>query len=75
MDAGALVMYTIYDHPLDYPNHYVVRPWTVTGGGEPVPGTPTLTATLDEARSLIPGGLHRIDATPGEDQAILETWL
>lgn len=63
--------WTIYKHPLDHPDKYVVRGW--------IDGTPDRTAhvadTLDEARDLVPAGLTRFPRNPEDDPVIVETWL
>jgi len=72
---SSLRVWTIYDHPLDYPSYFVVRGFTVTAGA-PVPdGEVQLANTLLEARMLIPPGLHPIDRSPDDDRFIVESWL
>jgi hypothetical protein len=70
-----MVMFVIYDHPLDYPEHYVVRQWfpLATGHALPAEGY-TLHATLEDARARIPKGLLRRDRWAGEDMVIAEVW-
>ena len=49
-----LDMYVVYEHPKDFPNHFVVRHWLIDGDG----GKPTqrcvIGKTLAEVRSAIP---------------------
>lgn len=76
--ADGMDMFTIYSHPKDYPQGYVVRRWVVGGGHEPEPREAYATASLEDARSLVPQdrGLVRMPATPGaDDPTILETWF
>lgn len=71
-----LVTWTIYDHPADFPNHVVVRPWEVVGGGHVEPGPQWLCKDLDEARELLaPLGLYRLDRQPNDDPTIIEVWV
>src|SRR5215207_1400723 len=45
------MMWTIYDHPSDYPDAFVARKWLIGRGPQPVPAEVTMTAaTLDELR-------------------------
>lgn len=68
--------WTIYDHPKDYPDNFVVRRWRLGDGGEPVPDQEChLADSLEEARKYIPLGLVRMEPSPGEDPVIVETWI
>jgi hypothetical protein len=70
-----LDMYVVYDHPRDFPNHFVVRHWLVDADG----GKPTdrcvIGRTLDEVRSAIPAYCVRLERNPGDDPVIIESWL
>jgi hypothetical protein len=69
-------LYTIYERPLDYPSGYVVRMWTVGPGGTIEPSRfADYAPTLDQARACLPDGLYRLEREPGDDPAILETWI
>jgi hypothetical protein len=70
-----LTIWTIYDHPRDYPHGYVIRPWTIGNKGPMVPGEAATAADLDTARTLIPDGLYRMERAPDDDPAIIETWM
>ena len=71
-------MYAIYDHPTDYPNHWVVRGWEVIDGlKEPQPDAePILCEDVEEARNhvrkLLPYALL-ID-TKDPDPHLFEVW-
>lgn len=74
----ALAVYTIYDHPTDFPQGYIARLFLVSSDG-PVPTDEAFAdAHLDEVRQWIqrvaPGAV-RIPRSPEDDPAILETWL
>lgn len=73
-DQWALAMFTIYHNPRDYPGMFAVRRWT-EHLGEPQPGDVHLASTLEEARQLIPEGLHNLGREPSDDPAIVETWI
>ncbi len=68
---GPLEMFVIYDHPRDFPGHFVVRRW--------IDGKPTqdfaIADTIDSARAEVPRGMHRLPHQPGEDDVIVETWI
>jgi hypothetical protein len=71
-----LTFWTIYDHPLDYPNDYVVRAWDVTRKGENIPReTATRHASLEDARRSLPLGLYKLGRFKEDDPAIAEVWL
>ena len=70
-----LTIFTIYDHPKDQPEHFVVRQWFTNGGPEPIAGEAKLAKTIREARAWIPSGLVRFERNPGDDPCILETWI
>lgn len=71
--------WVIYDHPADYPDHFVVRAWRIETGRDPLPGhTAHLADTLEEARELVPIqrlGLVRLERSPDDDATIVETWI
>jgi hypothetical protein len=68
---GPLEMFVIYDHPLDYPGHFVVRRWL---GGKPTDSF-IIADSLTAARVEVPPGMHRLPHQPGEDAVIVETWI
>jgi hypothetical protein len=75
----ALILWTIYDHPRDFPDHVVVRPFAVRPGSlEPEPHQVgclyrTLTAARTDCRRNGCSGFLQRD--PGDDVNIIETWL
>jgi hypothetical protein len=74
---STLEMWTIYDRPLDYPSHVVVRRWfVVRGNSEPVPDVvPRLAGSIAEARGLVPPHRYRLGRQDGDDPFVVETWL
>jgi hypothetical protein len=73
---GDLILYTIYGRPLDYPDEFVCRRWDgrtcmPIDRGEPF----ARGQTLDDVRRVLPVGLHNLGRQPGDDWAIVETWV
>jgi hypothetical protein len=70
-----LPMWTVYDHPTDYPDVYVARLWLSLPEPVALPMTlacPELDPLREELANLGLTSLHR---QPGDDPAILETWI
>ena len=82
---GVLSLWTMYDHPLDYPDFWVVRrcfgcKWEagmpgLDAGGVTHDVVPRLARSLAEARELVPLGLYRQPRSPGDDLTIVESWF
>lgn len=71
----ALHIWTIYDHPTDFPSGFIARLYTVTAeGGKPTSACYT-GDTLDEVRAKIPQGLYNMGRQPEDDSKIVESWL
>ncbi len=70
-----MVGYTIYDHPKDYPDNFVVRRWTVSTAGVFWDAKCQLATTLEEARRLVPDGTLGIPRFEEDDPVIVETWF
>jgi hypothetical protein len=66
-------IWVIYDHPRDYPEHYVVR--VAYGGWQEA--RVQLAGTIELARqaALTEGASVRLARFPGEDPVIAETWI
>lgn len=76
MNTELLVLWTIYDHPRDYPNAFVARRWVVERGGERATDTLMTSDTLDWLRDqMLDMGLYRLPRDPADDPSIVETWL
>lgn len=77
VDDGALLsVWTVYDHPPDYPQGFIARRWDVRAG-EVVPTHDSLKAEklAPLRRQLANLGLVCLARQPGDDPAIVETWL
>lgn len=69
-----LPMWTIYDHPADYPRHFVVRSYLVGREGEG--GSRVhLADSLEEARAFVPPGLFCMERSPEDEPQVVETWF
>lgn len=70
-----LRQWTIYEHPDDWPEWYVVREFRITREGvEPSP-VATLAVDLETARKIVPQGLYCLGRAPDDDPCIAEVWI
>ena len=72
---GSFALFTIYEHPLDYPRHYVVRRWFVEAGKEVADIVPRIADTLEEVRVFVPDGRVRTLPRSTDDPTVVEVWL
>ena len=71
-----LPMWTIYKHPSDFPDSYVVRRSLVTREGAFPDRTVWATApTLEGCHAFLPPGLVRLPRKPDDDPVIVEVWF
>lgn len=74
-EARALLpcVWTIYDHPRDWPQNFVVRRWF----GEYAELEFMLCDSLEAARRLVQddGGSFRIGRESADDPSIAESWI
>jgi len=74
-DSGALDLYVVFDHPKDFPGHYVCRRQIVVQG-ETIDAECVIGSDLEAIRQLlIEMGLIRMDRHPEDDSKILEFWI
>jgi len=75
--ADGLTMYTIYDRPLDYPDHFVVRKWKIVRPDiSPISdGILGISKTLEGARKLLPEGCACLARDASDEPQIVESWL
>jgi hypothetical protein len=76
MTVAVMSMWTVYDHPCDWPEQYVARRYEILPDG-PMPTEDTI-SSVDLAlvrRALSLRGLTPITRSEGDDPNILETWL
>lgn len=79
MSGGELRIWTIYDHPLDWPEFYVAREFAIgmRDDREPEPTDNLMMArNLDELRATMRfHGLTVIPRDESDDAGIVESWL
>ena len=64
--------WTIYDHPDDYPDHYVLRKFIGEQGTEVF----FTSDHIEPLRAIVAGmGLVKFRRMPNDDASIVETWL
>lgn len=69
-----LELWTIYNKPKDFPDHYVARKFLIDK--EPIPTMDYFTAnTLNEIRLMIPPGLVMMMRDPNDHPNVVETWI
>lgn len=73
----ALVIWTIYASPSDYPSvPFVVRGHHVSAEGVKADtGALGFADTLEQARAYLPPGLACVGRDPSDDDVIVESWL
>ncbi|MET0701695.1 MAG: hypothetical protein ABWY93_18750 [Mycobacterium sp.] len=77
-DQRALVMYTIYHRPTDWPGvQFIVRRAEITAGTVQHGAYMGTANTLDQARDLVPNAndLVCVPRRPDDDPVIVEVWL
>jgi hypothetical protein len=73
-DRGVLSMWTIYDHPADYPDTYVARRGEAQKGSY-LPTTDVITGELAEIREAMEMcGLYCIPRAEVDPMPIVEVW-
>jgi hypothetical protein len=75
MNAKRLHMWTIYDHPTDWPDVFIARLWLVDDKGWRFTRETRAAKTLDEVRGMLPRGLTCLSRAPIDDPKIVESWL
>lgn len=73
--TGTLDVYTIYDHPSDYPDKYVLRVHHAAAGQTRSEAVACLFDSLDAAREALPPGLVCVGREMGDDPVIVESWI
>lgn len=75
MSDRTVKTYTIYKNPLDFPDKYVMRVFENTPMGSFPTSEIAVSTNLENVRSAIPNECVCIMRSPGDDPAILETWI
>jgi hypothetical protein len=70
-------MWTVYDHPLDYPEKFVARRWDVDANGLKPSASIIVASDLEILRDILQFelGLTMLMRSPEDDPKIVETWL
>ena len=66
-----LTLWTIYKHPLDYPDKFVARKFILDKPTE----EKLIGNSLQEVREMLPGGLTCFERNTNDVLSIVETWL
>lgn len=69
-----LPMVVIYEHPIDFPHHYVGRIWECLPNALPT-NIMVVDATLDGLREKIPPQMVCLARAPDDEPHILEAWF
>lgn len=73
---NALVMWTVYDHPTDFPNDYVARKWELDHTGVRATDEVILHRRLAAVRmQMRVRGLTCLPRLPMDEPKIVEVWL
>jgi hypothetical protein len=72
-----LAMWTVYDHPPDYPDKFIARRFEVDRDGPRVTPSIIIADDLDKLRHALcfEMGLTVLTRSPEDDPCIVETWL
>jgi hypothetical protein len=70
-----LSVFTIFERPLDYPEHYVVREFRIMGGQVAPQPECKLAKTLEEARRHVPPGRVRLSEQDPANPKVVESWI
>lgn len=73
--AVTLSMWIVYDHPKDYPAHFVARRWMILPAEALATADFFFAETLEGVRELLPPGLHRLPRAHGDEPVVAEVWL
>jgi hypothetical protein len=75
--SDELSIWTVYDHPTDYPDSYVARRFAISKDGPPAPTREAIVSpTLMPLREvLVSKGLTPIARSPEDDPKIVESWI
>lgn len=68
---ASLPMLTVYNHPSDYPNKFVVRMWDAAAPTRYI----SISDSLEEARKSIPPSMVCLNRMEKDDPCIEEVWI
>lgn len=71
-----LSIWTVFDHPADYPDSFVARRFEVHSGGVTFATPEAVFATsLEAVRAKLPPGLYRMPRQHDDEPQIVESWI
>lgn len=72
-----LSMWTVYDHPTDYPDKFVARRFEVDANGPRPTESIIIAPNLDLLRDILGMEMHLtpLPRSAGDDAKIVETWI
>ena len=71
-----LSVWTVYDHPKDFPHNYVARRFEISGGKPRVTDDFIVCPDVDAIRRImLDNGLYRFERSEGDDSKIIESWM
>lgn len=73
--SAILTMYVVYDHPLDFPDEFVVREWNSKLASVTAGKLVAHDASYEEVIKSIRSDFTNIGRQPDDDPAIKEVWL
>lgn len=73
--SDVMAIWTIFDHPKDYPIGFIARKFTVSNGKAVTTLETRQGGTLEHVRAQLPPGLFNIGRSSGDDAKIVESWL
>jgi hypothetical protein len=74
--ADHLSIWTIYDHPSDFPDGFIARRWEITGNGEEKTDDVVKAVELKSLQEhFAMRGLYRMPRYDEDDPVIVECWL
>lgn len=76
VQAGKLSIWTVYDHPTDFPQEFVARQHLADKGGSQPTQNAFRTRRIETMRMILGhAGLVQMMRDPSDDPKIVESWL
>lgn len=70
--STSLSIWVVYDHPSDFPDHFVARRFAGTDATQDLIKSEDINCIRKDLQER---GLHCLDRHPKDDLCIMETWL
>jgi hypothetical protein len=76
LSKAILSVWTVYDHPSDWPGGFVARRHEAHDNNTVVATADVVYAdTLEAVRAKLPPGMYPIARSPNDDPVIVESWI